>query len=105
MSARAFVRRMTFVLLFSTSLPLSAAAQGVGAISGTIADPSGGVLLSCSCTGLVSEEDFLMALRAAATEANIELQILGVFGAPGDHPWAIRTPEGRYLKAVYCRVE
>jgi 23S rRNA (cytosine1962-C5)-methyltransferase len=64
----------------------------------------GGVLLSCSCTGLVSEEDFLMALRAAATEANVELQILGVFGAPADHPWAIRTPEGRYLKAVFSRV-
>jgi len=64
----------------------------------------GGVLLSCSCTGLVSEEDFLMALRAAATEANVELQILGIFGAPGDHPWAVRTPEGRYLKAVFSRV-
>ena len=64
----------------------------------------GGVLLSCSCTGLVSEDDFLMALRAAAAEANMELQILGVFGAPADHPWAVRVPEGRYLKAVYSRV-
>ncbi len=64
----------------------------------------GGVLVSCSCTGLVSEEDFLMALRAAAAESNVELQILAIHGAPGDHPFAVRVPEGRYLKAVYSRV-
>ena len=64
----------------------------------------GGVLVSCSCTGLVSEEDFLLALRAAAAEARVELQILGVYGAPGDHPWAVRVPEGRYLKVVFSRV-
>jgi len=65
----------------------------------------GGVLVSCSCTGLVSEEDFILALRAAAGEAKMELQILAVHGAPGDHPWAVRVPEGRYLKAVYSRVQ
>jgi 23S rRNA (cytosine1962-C5)-methyltransferase len=64
----------------------------------------GGVLVSCSCTGLVSEEDFLMALRAAAAEAHMELQILGIYGAPADHPWAVRVPEGRYLKVVFSRV-
>ncbi|HYG77607.1 MAG TPA: class I SAM-dependent rRNA methyltransferase [Planctomycetota bacterium] len=64
----------------------------------------GGILVSCSCTGLVSEEDFLMALRAAAAEAQVELQIIGIYGAPGDHPWAVRVPEGRYLKVVFSRV-
>jgi len=64
----------------------------------------GGVLLSCSCTGLVSEEDFLTALRAAAAEARMEMQVLGVFGAPGDHPFAMRVPEGRYLKSVFSRI-
>lgn len=64
----------------------------------------GGVLVSCSCTGLVSEEDFLLALRASAAEAGVELQILGIYGAPPDHPWAIRVPEGRYLKVVFSRV-
>ena len=64
----------------------------------------GGVLVSCSCTGLVSEENFLMALNAAAAEARMELQVLGVFGSPGDHPWAMRVPEGRYLKTVFSRV-
>lgn len=64
----------------------------------------GGVLVSCSCTGLVSEEDLLLAVRAAATEANMELQVIAIHGAPGDHPWAVRVPEGRYLKAIYTRV-
>ena len=64
----------------------------------------GGILVSCSCTGLVSEDEFLMALRAAAAEANVELQILAIHGAGADHPWAIRLPEGRYLKAVFSRV-
>jgi 23S rRNA (cytosine1962-C5)-methyltransferase len=64
----------------------------------------GGVLLSCSCTGLVSEEDFLMTLRAAASEAGVQLQFLAVHGAAADHPWAISVPEGRYLKAVFSRI-
>ncbi|MBI3831045.1 MAG: class I SAM-dependent rRNA methyltransferase [Planctomycetes bacterium] len=64
----------------------------------------GGVLLSCSCTGLISEEEFLGALRAAALEARMELQVFLVTGASPDHPWAMRMPEGRYLKAVFSRV-
>ena len=64
----------------------------------------GGILVSCSCTGLVSEEDFLSALHAAAAEAQVTLQILAVRGAPPDHPWAIHAPEGLYLKVVFSRV-
>lgn len=64
----------------------------------------GGVLLSCSCTGLIGEEDFIAALRAAAAEARMELQVFLVTGAAPDHPWAVHMPEGRYLKAVYSRV-
>mgnify|MGYP003873991689 CR=1 FL=1 len=64
----------------------------------------GGVLLSCSCTGLVSEADFLDALRAAADEARLDLQIFHLAGAAPDHPFAARMPEGRYLKAVFARV-
>lgn len=64
----------------------------------------GGILVSCSCTGLVSEEDFLMALRAAAGEVGMDLQVLAIHGAGPDHPWAVRAPEGRYLKVVFSRV-
>ena len=64
----------------------------------------GGVLLSCSCTGLVQESDFLDALREAADEARLDLQILEIAGAAPDHPFVAHMPEGRYLKAVYSRV-
>ena len=63
----------------------------------------GGILVSCSCTGLVSEEDFMMALRAAAAEAGTDLQILALTGAAPDHPHAVHTPEGRYLKVAFAR--
>jgi 23S rRNA (cytosine1962-C5)-methyltransferase len=65
----------------------------------------GGLFLSCSCTGLVSEEQFLDMLRRAAFYANRSLQVLKVTGAGPDHPWLAHVPESRYLKAALCRVE
>jgi len=65
----------------------------------------GGVFLSCSCTGLVSEEQFLDMLRRAAFYANRTLQVIKVSGAGPDHPWQAHVPESRYLKAAFCRVE
>jgi 23S rRNA (cytosine1962-C5)-methyltransferase len=64
----------------------------------------GGVLLSCSCTGLVSEVDFLEALRRAAWQAGRTWQVFRIGGAGADHPFHIHIPEGRYLKAVFGRV-
>ncbi|CAN5342902.1 class I SAM-dependent rRNA methyltransferase [soil metagenome] len=64
----------------------------------------GGILLTCSCTGLVSEPDFLEMLRRASWQAQRSLQIIKVSGAGGDHPFLAHVQEGRYLKAVFCRV-
>ena len=64
----------------------------------------GGVLLTCSCTGLVSEEEFLDMIRRAAYFAGRTVQILKVAGAGGDHPFLAHVKESRYLKAVFCRV-
>jgi 23S rRNA (cytosine1962-C5)-methyltransferase len=66
---------------------------------------AGGVFLTCSCTGLVSEADFLETLRRAAWQAGRAVQILRISGAAADHPFLLHVPEGRYLKAVFCRVE
>ncbi|WP_199099845.1 class I SAM-dependent rRNA methyltransferase [Dyella sp. ASV21] len=66
--------------------------------------PPGGLLLTCSCTGLVSEADFLEMLRRVALNAGREIQVLHVAGAGADHPFRSDVPEGRYLKAVFCRV-
>jgi 23S rRNA (cytosine1962-C5)-methyltransferase len=65
----------------------------------------GGIFLTCSCTGLVSEADFLESVRRAAWQAGRTLQIFKVAGAAPDHPFLLNVPEGRYLKAVFARVE
>jgi 23S rRNA (cytosine1962-C5)-methyltransferase len=65
----------------------------------------GGIFLTCSCTGLVSEADFLETLRRAAWQAGRTLQVLRITGAGPDHPFLIHAPEGRYLKAVFCLVQ
>jgi 23S rRNA (cytosine1962-C5)-methyltransferase len=65
----------------------------------------GGLFLTCSCTGLVSEADFLNTLRRAAWFAGRTVQVLDISGAGPDHPFLVHVPEGRYLKVVLCRVE
>jgi len=65
----------------------------------------GGIFLTCSCTGLVSEQDFLETLRRAAWQAGRTLQLFHIGGAGPDHPYLLQVPEGRYLKAVFCRVD
>ena len=65
----------------------------------------GGLFLTCSCTGLVNEYDFLESVRRAAWQAGRTVQVLRITGAGADHPFLLHVPESRYLKAVFCRVE
>jgi 23S rRNA (cytosine1962-C5)-methyltransferase len=64
----------------------------------------GGLFATFSCTGLVSEEQFLDMLRRAAFYSNRAVQVLKIAGAGADHPWLAQVQESRYLKAVFCRV-
>ncbi|MEZ0471335.1 class I SAM-dependent rRNA methyltransferase [Luteimonas salinilitoris] len=64
----------------------------------------GGLFATFSCTGLVSEEQFLDMLRRAAFYAGRTVQVLKVSGAGADHPFLADVPESRYLKAAFCRV-
>ena len=64
----------------------------------------GGILLTCSCSGLLPAEEFLILLRAAARKAARSVQILAVTGASSDHPVGLEALEGSYLKAVWLRV-
>ena len=64
----------------------------------------GGLLATFSCTGLVSEDEFLGMLRRAAFYAGRTVQVLKVSGAGPDHPFLAQVPESRYLKAAFCRV-
>ncbi len=64
----------------------------------------GGVLLTCSCSGLVSREVFTDTVHRAARHAGRRLQMFDFTGAGPDHPVALVCPESAYLKALWLRV-
>ncbi|HZZ70861.1 MAG TPA: class I SAM-dependent rRNA methyltransferase [Pirellulales bacterium] len=64
----------------------------------------GGILVTCSCSGHVSREDFLMMLVGVAQKTGRELQILEQRGAAPDHPISATCLESEYLKCYICRV-
>lgn len=64
----------------------------------------GGLMLTCSCSGLVSREMFAEAVFRAARRASRTVQLLGLGGAAPDHPVAPECPETAYLKALWLRV-
>lgn len=64
----------------------------------------GGWFVTCSCSGLLSAQDFEeMVCRAAHKQAR-RIQILDRTGAGPDHPVMSNCPEGRYLKVIWARV-
>jgi 23S rRNA (cytosine1962-C5)-methyltransferase len=73
----------------------------------------GGMLLSCSCAGLLPEPDFVRLLYAAARQAGSpvadgyaprDIQVLARSGAAADHPVSPGCPETEYLSAVWMRL-
>lgn len=64
----------------------------------------GGILLTCSCSGLITEDQFVEAVRRASVHANRSAQIFRLSGAAADHPFLATAPESRYLKAIWCRL-
>jgi 23S rRNA (cytosine1962-C5)-methyltransferase len=66
---------------------------------------SGGIFVTCSCTGLVREDDFLETIRRASWQAGRTVQVVRIAGAAADHPFRVHAPESRYLKVLFCRVD
>jgi len=66
--------------------------------------PPGGILVTCSCSGSVSREDFLLMLSGVAQKSGREIQILEQRGASADHPVFATCLETEYLKCFVCRV-
>lgn len=64
----------------------------------------GGLLLAASCSAHVDRTMFDETLRAGARGAKRHLQVIGRWGAGGDHPVPLGFSEGEYLKATLCRV-
>ncbi|MBI3839154.1 MAG: class I SAM-dependent rRNA methyltransferase [Planctomycetia bacterium] len=64
----------------------------------------GGILVTCSCSGQVSREDFTYMLVGVAQQTGREIQVLEMRGAAPDHPLAVTCLESEYLKCFICRV-
>ena len=66
----------------------------------------GGILVTCSCSGAVTQRGLLPAIvTAAATAAGRRVTMLGKpRGAGADQPLDPAYPEGSYLTVVVCRV-
>lgn len=65
----------------------------------------GGVLLSCSCSGVVRLDDLLGAISLSAQRLGRSVQVLESYTHGLDHPINLAMPETSYLKAVFCRVQ
>lgn len=64
----------------------------------------GGLLATFSCSGAVDMDLFKQILAWAALDAGKEVQFIGQFSQPEDHPIRASFPEGEYLKGLLCRV-
>ena len=64
----------------------------------------GGILVTCSCSGSVSRDDFLQMLAGVAQRGRRPIQLLECRGASPDHPVSASCLEGEYLKCVIARV-
>ncbi|MFA3790425.1 class I SAM-dependent methyltransferase [Aliiglaciecola sp. SL4] len=64
----------------------------------------GGILLTFSCSGLLSSDLFQKVVADAALDANKTVHFLQRLGQAADHPVASNYPEGFYLKGLVCRV-
>ncbi|MDT3389069.1 MAG: class I SAM-dependent rRNA methyltransferase [bacterium] len=64
----------------------------------------GGILVTCSCSGSLSREDFRTVLGWSAKDAGVEVQVLETLGQAQDHPVRLSFPESEYLKVYVLRV-
>lgn len=64
----------------------------------------GGILVTCSCSGLVSRQEFFDMLAEVARQSGRNIQVLESLGQPADHPVSVTCPESEYLKVFICRV-
>lgn len=66
---------------------------------------SGGIILTFSCSQVVTPDLFKGAVTAAAIESGRHIRILSHLTQPADHPINVYQPEGLYLKGLVLAVE
>lgn len=64
----------------------------------------GGILLTCSCSGVTGMDDLLGVISQSASRFQRPAQLLESYTHGVDHPINLAMPETAYLKAVFCRV-
>ncbi|WP_417389269.1 class I SAM-dependent rRNA methyltransferase [Gimesia sp.] len=64
----------------------------------------GGILITCSCSGLISQVEFQQMLASVSQHTGRHMQILEQRSQPADHPVSPSCPENQYLKCFICRV-
>src|ERR1700733_729750 len=65
---------------------------------------SDGLLVSCSCSYHLAQDELAATIQAAARHSRRFVQILEAGGRSADHPVHPAIAETRYLKAFFCRV-
>jgi len=65
---------------------------------------AGGILLSCSCSAHLTQEEFRYLFAQGAGRAGKALQIIESFTHGIDHPVLASFPEGEYLKCFFATV-
>jgi len=63
-----------------------------------------GIIVSLSSSGNVTAEMLRLMLAFSATDAHVEIQILGAFSQDEDHPIRLSFPESSYLNGYLIRV-
>ncbi len=66
--------------------------------------PRDGILVSCSCSHHLAQDDLIDTVQQAARHLGRFAQVIEVGGHSPDHPLHPAIPETRYLKSLFCRV-
>lgn len=66
--------------------------------------PRDGILVSCSCSHHLAQDDLIDAIQQAGRHVGRFVQLIEVGGHAPDHPIHPAIPETRYLKALTCRI-
>jgi 23S rRNA (cytosine1962-C5)-methyltransferase len=82
------------------------ALRGYGRLNRAVLDvlEPDGLLVTCSCSGLVDRQVFAEVLGEVSQSAGRPIQILDQRGQAPDHPVSASCLEADYLKCFICRV-
>lgn len=67
--------------------------------------PHNSLLLTCSCSRFIDIKLFQQVIFGAARDTDREVQVVGKFSQPADHPVSIYCPETEYLKAMLLSIK